>query len=393
MTLRMLFPFPCDNDLASHPPFSLARHLSETDLKAELWVTRRGPRARAAFVRTALPGAVSSVIDRANRTLQPGSSWSGSLLERRYAAAFREGDVAHVYRGCSLRLMRSLRARGHVVFMERINTMARTTKHIIDDAFARAGWPPDHSHDGRTTLTPRQEEAVLAQDQAATEAADFVFSSSPAVTASLQECGIPGERILRCTLGWDPARFQGTGRALAAIAGVTILSVGRIGVRKGGHLLLQAWSRAGIAGRLVLAGRMDAAIATHCASHFARPDVIHLDYHPDPGPVYRSADIFAFPTLEEGSPLVVYEAMGAGLPTVTSPMGAGDVIRHGIEGLIVDPHDEGQLIAALRALAADPERRRAMGEAGRLRAAEYTWDRVARRRYDLIKGAMAERGA
>jgi glycosyltransferase involved in cell wall biosynthesis len=380
MAMRTLFPYPCDNDFTSHIPFSLARYLSQTDLREELWVKRRGPRARAAFVKAALPGPMSSLIERMGGRLQPGSSWSQALMERRYIAALREGDVAHLYRGCSLRLIHSLREHGHLIFMERMNTMERTLQRIMDDAYARAGWPvvPDD---------PR----ILARDQEETEAADFVFSPSPAVTTSLREGGIPERKILTCSYGWDPERFHTTRRALPPVAGVTVLFVGRIGARKGAHLLLRAWSRAGVAGRLVLVGEVEPLIAAHCASLLARADVVHCEYDPDPEPFYRSADVFAFPTLEEGSPLVLYEAMGTGLPIVTSAMGAGDVARHGTEALIVEPHDEEQLIAALRLLAADPERRRAMGAAGRLRAAEYTWERVAQRRYTLIKNVLAAR--
>jgi glycosyltransferase involved in cell wall biosynthesis len=45
-------------------------------------------------------------------------------------------------------------------------------------------------------------------------------------------------------------------------------------------------------------------------------------------------------------------------------------------GRWVDPHNEEELIAALHELASDPEKRRAMAQAGRMRAAEFTWDKV-----------------
>ena len=133
---------------------------------------------------------------------------------------------------------------------------------------------------------------------------------------------------------------------------------------------------------------MESLIARHCAGQLARPDVIHRDYEPEPASVYRSADIFAFPTLEEGSPLVSYEAMACGLPVVTSPMGAGSVVRHGQEGLVVDPYDPQALIRALQELAEDVRTRREMGAAAQRRAAEYTWNKVARRRYELFTAAL-----
>jgi glycosyltransferase involved in cell wall biosynthesis len=381
MTLRTLFPFMCDNHLTSHIPLSLVRYLSQTDLRAELWVMRRGPRARAKFVRTAVPGKMVSVISRVNRVVQPRKNWARTLLEHRYAASFRPGDAAYVWAGCSVELLRTLRTRGHPVFRECANTMVHTVKRIIDDAFARAGWPVE-----RPYLVPQ---LLLDGEQAQVETADFIFAPNPAVVASLRERGIPDAKILPTSYGWDPERFRTTARALPASEGVTVLFVGSVGIRKGAHLLLEGWSRAGIAGRLVLVGGMEPLIARYCGEHLKRKDVIHFAYHPDPAPLYRSADIFVFPTLEEGGPLVSYEAIGSGLPVVTTPMGAGDIIRHGQEGLVVAPHDQDALIGALRELAADAEKRRTMGEAGRIRAADYTWDKVAQRRYDLIKKALS----
>ena len=379
MTLRTLFPFTCNNERVGHKFFSLVRHLSETDLRAELWVMRRGPRARAAFVRAGLPGKVLSLVTRVNRVIQPRRDWARATLEARYAAAFRPGDVSFVYRGCSLGLLRTLQARGHRVFLERAIIMDHVARRIREEAFARAGWPAED-------LFPQSR---LDAEQAQVETADFIFSPSPAVTASLRERGVPARKILSTSNGWDPARFRTTARALPPSEGVTVLFVGSIEIRKGAHLLLEAWSRAGITGRLVLVGEMEPLIAKYCGQHLKRKDVIHLPFHPDPAPVYRSADIFGFPTLVEGSALVSYEALGSGLPVVTTPMGAGDIIRHGREGLVVAPHDQEALIGALRELAGDAEKRRTMGEAGRIRAADYTWDKVAQRRYELIKEALS----
>jgi glycosyltransferase involved in cell wall biosynthesis len=76
---------------------------------------------------------------------------------------------------------------------------------------------------------------------------------------------------------------------------------------------------------------------------------------------------------------------------ITSPIGAGAIIRNGVEGSIVDPHDRAALVSALRRLADDVALRRSMGAAARLRAADYTWEKLAERRYGLIRSAM--RGA
>lgn len=379
--LRTLFPFPCNNEWTSHLPFSLVRHLSETQLGAELWVARRGPKARQSFVREALPGRLHDLLFRLNRVGSPGSDWVRSVLEFRFKLAMKAGDLALVSRGCSLELLRWLRVRGHLILLERVNVMGHTLSDILAEARARAGWPVEVDSDRER----------LSADLAEAEMANYIFSPSQAVTDSLLALKIPQHKILPCSYGWDPGRFKGTTRALPAIDGVTVLFVGSVGMRKGAHLLLRAWSKAGIRGRLVLLGTMEPQIARYCAEELRRSDVIHLPYDPDPAPVYRSADIFVLPTLEEGSPLVTYEAMGNGLPILTSPMGAGWVVRHLQEGHVIEPYAEAKWIAVLRRLAQDAGMRRLLGEAGRRRAAEYTWDKVARRRYEQLQQVMKGR--
>ena len=65
---------------------------------------------------------------------------------------------------------------------------------------------------------------------------------------------------------------------------------------------------------------------------------------------YRSSDVFVFPTLIEGMPLVVLEAMACGRPVVSTELSTGTswVNRHGDTGLVVPPRDPRALAAALR---------------------------------------------
>jgi glycosyltransferase involved in cell wall biosynthesis len=85
---------------------------------------------------------------------------------------------------------------------------------------------------------------------------------------------------------------------------------------------------------------------------------------------YEWADIFVLPTRypPEGQPLVVLEAMGAGLPVLSTRWsGIPDTVEDECEGLLVEPGDERALAAALQRLADEPELRRALGSAARAR--------------------------
>ena len=84
--------------------------------------------------------------------------------------------------------------------------------------------------------------------------------------------------------------------------------------------------------------------------------------------VYAGADIFVLPSFAEGLPVVLMEAMATEIPCVaTSIAGVPELIRDGIDGLLVPASDERALAAAIGRLMDDPELRRRIGAAARQR--------------------------
>lgn len=77
-------------------------------------------------------------------------------------------------------------------------------------------------------------------------------------------------------------------------------------------------------------------------------------------------DIFVLPSTSEGQPLAITEAMAHGVPVVASRFGGiPDQLEHGVNGLLVAPLAQDELVGALRALVTDKSRRAAMGSAAR----------------------------
>lgn len=108
---------------------------------------------------------------------------------------------------------------------------------------------------------------------------------------------------------------------------------------------------------------------------------------------YQSCDVFCAPsTGQESFGIVLLEAMAAGKPLVASDIpGYGSVVRPGVEGFLVPPKDEQALALALVRLLSDADLRATMREAGRKRAEEFSWDKVAGRVLDFYDQVLARR--
>lgn len=94
---------------------------------------------------------------------------------------------------------------------------------------------------------------------------------------------------------------------------------------------------------------------------------------------YRGADVFLNPSLSEGMPNTVLEAMACGLPVIASRiMGNEDLVVHGATGILFDLTRPAELVSAILALADDSDRRVSMGARARaMVCGQYTWGATA----------------
>jgi glycosyltransferase involved in cell wall biosynthesis len=105
---------------------------------------------------------------------------------------------------------------------------------------------------------------------------------------------------------------------------------------------------------------------------------------------FEWADVFAYPTENDGQPLVVIEAMAAGLPIVTTRYG-GVPDTVGEAAVLVEPRDMESLAAAIQAFVEDPSRREVLGAAARERyLAMYTPERFQERFQELFAELLEE---
>jgi glycosyltransferase involved in cell wall biosynthesis len=105
---------------------------------------------------------------------------------------------------------------------------------------------------------------------------------------------------------------------------------------------------------------------------------------------FRASSIFVLSSRFEGLPMVLLEAMTAGLPSVAfdCPTGPAEIIEHGTSGILAPPQDVAALAAGICELIESPARRRAMGAAASARSQDYSIDTV-RRKWDRLFGELA----
>jgi phosphatidylinositol alpha-mannosyltransferase len=97
-------------------------------------------------------------------------------------------------------------------------------------------------------------------------------------------------------------------------------------------------------------------------------------------PYHAASDVFVGPALgRESFGIVLVEAMAAGLPVVASDIpGYREVVRDGVDGVLVPPGDAGALADAVSRLLEDRAEASRLAAAGLERAARFDWDVVAR---------------
>jgi glycosyltransferase involved in cell wall biosynthesis len=273
--------------------------------------------------------------------------WSKLRLDRVSRTPGKEADLFLFYGGCGLQTARRVRERGGITVMEAVNSHVLTQQELLREQYQILGlpWRPFH---------PREtERRVLECDEA-----DYILLPSEFVRRSFLNRGFPERKLLKVPFKvrqvsgatesfTEPFSKQGVFR---------ILFVGSISVRKGVRYLIEAFRRlqhpnkelwlvgptstpSGLEGMQIPAGVSFKGILKGSELQHA----------------YRSSTLFCLPTLEEGLALVLGEALGNGLPVITtSNSGAEDLYTNGKEGVITPIRDTDSLLAAMQRAVDDP---------------------------------------
>ena len=214
--------------------------------------------------------------------------------------------------------------------------------------------------------------------------ADLLLVLSQKAANTFRVRGFPEEKLFYLPRGVDVERFRPGKRPQkfrAVFAGALIR-------RKGIQHVLEAWHRLNLPdAELWLVGFVHEEAKPYL-TEFWRDNIRVVGFVRDLENYLSQGTVHVFPSQWEGSAKVTYEAAACALPQITTRE-AGDVVRNGIEGIIVKPGDVNAIAAALEHLYGHPEIVEQMGTAARRRVVEnFTWDHFRTRLLDAYETAM-----
>ncbi len=269
--------------------------------------------------------------------------------------------IFHGWNGHCLRSLVVAKKYGAVTVVERASSHPVTYEKRLSDEYQK--WDIKLA-----PILPAVKDRLVKE----LELADFIATPSEFAAKSLIKNGIPERKLIRLPFG--AAVFK-DGGAVNRKAGnkFNALFVGQVGIRKGVPYLLKAWQQLNLKdAELFLLGEPEVGVENILRPYRADPS-IHFTGYTDPDPYYRNADIFIFPSIEEGSALVTYEALAAGLPLITT-YSAGSVVTDEEDGFLVPTGDSDALAERIRRLYDGHTLLDGMKQKALIKAARYTWD-------------------
>ncbi len=277
--------------------------------------------------------------------------------ERILSSREREFDVVFQV-GCTFAPGRRQRRTPYTLYLD--CTQLQTHRH----------WPPAVPH-GASAIRH-----WVSLEREVYRRAHHVFTMSEWARASvIGDYGIEPGKVTTTGAG---ANLIPADDALSAHDAPIALFVGREWGRKGGPALVLAWSavtREVPGAQLWIVGTADSPRTSEGVTWHGRIDADALRG------LYRRAPVFVLPTHYDTSPHVLREALGSGLPCVSTAVGGiPEIVRDGVDSVLVAPGDVTGLAGALTRLLGDGQLAASMGTAGRARVLrELTWERVTER--------------
>jgi glycosyltransferase involved in cell wall biosynthesis len=278
----------------------------------------------------------------------------------------------------------ALRAEGPAVFHAHLGWALRCTRGIIA---AAAMSTPAVIASQQLFETPRGFRDRL-RHRLVSRAVDRYIAVSEAMALRMRPVVHDPERRLSlvrngAVLGpFLAAATQRNTRMTSERPSAVVLALARLDWQKGLEFLVRAVpSVPGALFRIAGEGPARPVLEQLATTLGVRQRVEFLGHRTDVADLLTQADVFVLPSILEGLPVSIVEAMAAGVPVVATDIeGSNEIVRNGDTGLLVPPSDADALAAGLLRMLGDSSLRRSVSDRARaLVQADYSADTMVRR--------------
>lgn len=271
-----------------------------------------------------------------------------------------EADIFHGWNNFSLLSLRQAKKKGAQVIIERASSHIVTQNNLLKREMKKF----------EVNFTPVNPLTLKKSAQEYLEA-DYVFVPSQFAYNSFLENGYPKDKLRLIHFGVDVKKFTAKKEKKDDL--FRAIFVGQVGIRKGLPYLLQAWQELDLKdSELLLIGPVFPDFKD-LIKNYNLSKVRFIDYSNNLAQYYQESDLFVFPSIEEGSALVTYEAMAAGLPVIATK-NSGSVVEDGQEGFIVETGSVESLKHALEKFYNNRDLVTSFSHKARKKVEKFTWE-------------------
>jgi len=271
-------------------------------------------------------------------------------------------DAFFGFNTASLETIEQMRERDILTVVDQIDPGPVEEEMVQEEARKWPGWQE------ATGRIPEEYFRRIAQEW---QRADLIVVNSEWSRSALHKRGVEDEKMIVIPVGCEPPETappppEQKGRS----ARLMVLWVGTVNLRKGIQYLIEAAKLlAGENIQFVVAGPL--AISADAVAS-APPSVLFRGRvnRAETAALYREADVFVLPTISDGFAITQLEAMGHGLPVITTH-NCGEVVSDGEDGLLVAAADAAPLAEAILRLHRDRDLLRKMARAAPRKAGQF----------------------
>lgn len=253
--------------------------------------------------------------------------------------------ITYTFDRSGLEIMQQTKSQGGMCIMEQtVAPFAIDQKILLEEYVRFPEWT--------STIESLSDSSwLIDREQQEWELADLIICGSEYVRAGIKACGGPVEKCQVVPYGIDGRLARKSEIPVVHNSPLRVLTVGSVSLRKGAAYIAEVAKRLSKEAEFRFVGPINitAKARSLLEEHVELTEQVPRDQIAQH---FAWADVFFLPSLNEGSAMVVYEALSAGLPVICTP-NTGSVVRDGHNGYIVPVRDVDAMCEVIVSLADD----------------------------------------